>query len=452
MHNIDTIVALATPNGESALALLRLSGPSCKEICVSAFGRSREPKTRHSYHGSYRSVEDELLDDAVYCFFEEPKSFTGEDTLEIACHGNPLIASNILNDLIARGCRQSEPGEFSRRAFLNGKMDLTQAEAVMELIQARSDKAIRAANNQLRGAFGRQLGALKERLLLRISSIEAYIDFPEEDLPPEQKEKHISGIRELMTFCSRLIDSSQYSAFLRDGVKTLILGEPNVGKSSLLNLLLGFERAIVSEEPGTTRDFLRERIMLGPHSIQLMDTAGLREAESSIEKEGIRRAIELADETDVFLLVEDCALPSPRLPDAIANRLLPSNCIVVRNKVDLGGIGDSSNTVHGVRKIDFSATRGDGLEQLKEALIELIDSHFPSEADDLIMVNSRHNVALSELNGCLASALAKFEKEEAMELIASDMRGALDAIGSILGKIDNEAVLDVLFSSFCIGK
>lgn len=452
MDNTDTIVAIATPNGESALAMLRLSGPSCREICGSAFGRTEDPIPRHSYHGSYQSSECEVLDDTVYCFYEGPRSFTGEDSLEIVCHGNPLIASNIMKDLVSRGCRQSDPGEFSRRSFLNGRMDLTQAEAVMELIQARSDKAIKAANNQLRGAFGKQLNAFKDRLLATIASIEAYIDFPEEDLPPEQRDSHITSIRELMTYCSRLIDSSQYAAFLRDGVKTLILGEPNVGKSSLLNLLLGFERAIVSEEPGTTRDFLRERIILGPHSIQLMDTAGLREAESSIEKEGIRRTIELADEADIFLLVEDSTLPSPTMPEAIANRLSPKNCIVIRNKIDLGVSENTKCAVEPFKKIDFSATRGDGLDVLKTSLIELIDSNFSFDEDDLILVNSRHNAALDELRSCLTSALSKFERDDAIELIASDLRGALDAIGTILGKIDNEAMLDVLFSKFCIGK
>ena len=452
MHNIDTIVAVATPMGESAIAMLRASGPDCEALCNSIFGRKRPALPRQSYHASYRSSDGEILDDVVYCLYREPKSFSGEDTLEVMCHGNPLIASRILEDFIARGCRQADPGEFSRRAFLNGRMDLTQAEAVMELIQARSDKAIQAANNQLRGAFGRQLGSLKDKLLTSVAAIEAYIDFPEEDLPPEQKEAHVSSIQELIDFSSRLIDSSKYAAFLRDGVKTLIVGEPNVGKSSLLNLLLGFERAIVSEEPGTTRDFLRERVILGPHSIQLLDTAGLREAQSGIEREGIRRTIELAEEADIFLLVEDCSLPSPNLPDSIADRLNASNCIVIRNKVDLGGALPASDSIDAYRQIEFSALTGEGLESLKATLLALIDSHFSSDQDDLILVNARHSVALAELKECLASALEKFHTDDAAELIASDMRGALDAIGSILGRIDNEAMLDVLFSSFCIGK
>lgn len=432
--------------------MLRASGSACGELCDSIFKRKRPALPRRSYHGSYCSLDGEVIDDVVYCLYREPKSFTGEDTLEIMCHGNPLIASKILEDLLARGCRQADPGEFSRRAFLNGRMDLTQAEAVMELIQARSDKAIQAANNQLRGAFGRQLGALKDDLLKSIAAIEAYIDFPEEDLPPEQKAVHVNGIQELIRFCSRLIDSSKYAAFLRDGVKTLILGEPNAGKSSLLNQILGFDRAIVSEEPGTTRDFLRERVILGHHSIQLLDTAGIREAESGIEREGIRRTIELAEEADIFLLVEDCALPSPELPESIAKRLKASNCIVIRNKVDLGTVLATSSSIDSYGELEFSALTGEGLDSLKSTLVALIDSHFSSDEDDLILVNARHNAALAELKNCLAGALEKFEADDAVELIASDMRGALDAIGTILGRIDNEAMLDVLFSSFCIGK
>ena len=452
MHESDTIVAVATPKGESALAMLRATGPECESLCRTVFKHKGPLLPRHAYYDAYCSVDGESLDDVVYCFFKGPRSFTGEDILEISCHGNPLIATRLLEDLIGRGCRQSEPGEFSRRAFENGRIDLTQAEAVMELIQARSDKAIRAANNQLRGAFGRQLNSLRQKLIASIATIEAYIDFPEEDLPPEEKEVYVNGIQEIMTYCSRLIDSGRYAAFLRDGVKTLILGEPNAGKSSLLNALLGFERAIVSREPGTTRDFLRERLIIGPHSIQLLDTAGLRTAQNDIEQEGIRRTIELAEEADIFLVVEDSAAPSPILPDAILSRLSSANCILIRNKIDLGTQVPDESGIDCFRKVDLSALTGEGIDRLRSAVVDLVDSHLSSDEDDLILVNARHSLALSELRSCLESALAKLQSDDAIELIASDMRGALDAIGSILGKIDNETVLDELFSTFCIGK
>jgi len=451
MENIDTIAAIATPHGESAIALLRVSGPKSLSLALSIFDRRRAPLPRKAIHGTYGSVSGSAMDDVVYTFYQGPKSFTGEDTLEIACHGNPLLTARILEDLLERGCRQADPGEFSRRSFLNGRMDLTQAEAVMELIQARSEKAIKAAHNQLRGAFGRQLYELKERLIANVAMIEAYIDFPEDDLPSEQISTQIESIQDMITYCSRLMDSSKYAALLRDGVKTLILGAPNAGKSSLLNCLLGFERAIVSEEPGTTRDFLRERIIVGQHSIQLMDTAGLRESATGIEKEGIRRSIELADEVDVFLLVEDSTRDRPPLPDEIRERLGSNNCIVVRNKSDLPeAMVGSRSGVYDV--VSLSAKTGDGLDELKNTLLRLVEERFSSGDDDIVLVNARHNVALGELKVCLTSALDKLERVDATELIASDMRGAMDAIGRILGRIDNEEMLDALFSTFCIGK
>ncbi len=452
MSNQDTIAAVATPHGESAIAMVRVSGTACSDLTQQIFARKSPPLPRRSCHGDYRSASGELLDDVVYCFYKGPASYSGEDTLEIMCHGNPLIATRVLQDLFKRGCRQAEPGEFTQRSFLNGRMDLTQAEAVMELIQARSDKAIRVANNQLRGAFGRQLMELKEKLLRNVAVIEAYIDFPEEDLPAEQRQAQIDGIQGVRTFCSRLIDSSKYAAFLRDGVKTLILGEPNAGKSSLLNCLLGFERAIVSDEPGTTRDFLRERIILGDHSIQLMDTAGLRVAQGAIEREGIKKTIELANEADMFLLVVDSSLPSPDFPQEILEHLTTENCIVVKNKSDLPSPVEVAAVLETFSSVSLSALNGDGLDELKTALIQHIDAHFSNDEDELILVNARHSTALGELRDCLDAALGKFELGDEAELIASDMRGAMDAIGRILGRIDNEDMLDVLFSSFCIGK
>lgn len=452
MENIDTIVALATPSGESAIAMIRVTGELSERIAIDAFGLSKSPSPRRSCHGSYRSLAGEVLDDVVFVLYRGPKSYSGEDVLEISCHGNPLIATRVLEDLLARGCRQSDPGEFTRRAFMNGRMDLTQAEAVMELIQARSDRAIRVANNQLRGNFGRQLDQLKARLLATVATVEAYIDFPDEDLPPEQKKAEIAAIQSVLTFCSRIIDSGKYAAFLRDGVKTLILGEPNAGKSSLLNCLLGFERAIVSDEPGTTRDFIRERVMLEGHCLQIMDTAGLRKAASGIEREGIRKTVELTEESDLFLLVVDGTLPSPVLPDDVAERINRENCIVVRNKSDLGDLHPLSPELAGFRQVEMSAISEVGLEELKESIVSMIDAHLSQDQDDLILVNARHSSALEELAECLAAAIRNFEAGEPAEFIASELRGSIEAIGRILGRIDNEDMLDVLFSSFCIGK
>lgn len=452
MQNNDTIAALSTPNGESAIAVLRISGPDTVDLFQAVAGRPRSPTPRRATFGGYSAVDGERLDEVVYTFFQGPSSYTGEDVLEISCHGNPLIALRILEDLMARGCRQAEPGEFTRRAFLNGRMDLTQAEAVMELIQARSDRAIKVASNQLRGAFGRQLETLKADLLRTVATVEAYIDFPEEDLPPERREAEVASIQKVMTFCSRIIETGRYASLLREGVRTLILGEPNAGKSSLLNCFLGFERAIVSAEPGTTRDFIRERVMLGGYCLQIMDTAGLREASEGIEREGIRRTLELISEADIFLLVLDGSRPCPTLPVAVRQALTESNCIVVRNKSDLPSSSEVESSLAAFESVSMSALTLDGLDRLKQRMIAKIEAHFAHEGDDLILVNARHSMALKELQQCLGSAIELMQRGEAAEFVASELRGAIDAIGRILGRIDTEDMLDVLFSSFCIGK
>ncbi len=452
MHNPDTIAALATPNGESAIALLRLTGPRCAALAMEIYGSDHSPTPRRATFGSYRAVDGERLDETVYTYFQGPRSYTGEDVLEISCHGNPLIATRILEDLLARGCRQADPGEFTRRAFLNGRMDLTQAEAVMELIQARSDRALRVASNQLRGAFGRQLDQLKTDLLRSVATVEAYIDFPEEDLPPERRSEEIRTIRKVEAFCSRIIDTGRYASLLREGVKTLIIGEPNAGKSSLLNCLLGFDRAIVSSEPGTTRDFIRERVILNGYCLQIMDTAGLRGEAVGIEKEGIRRTLELVREADLFLLVIDASLPSPALPSAVLDALMPENCIVVRNKSDLEANEPIAPDLARFPQVALSALRQTGLDALRTRIAALIGAHFAHDQDDLILVNARHNAALGDLQRGLNEAIRLLEADEPAEFVASELRGCVDAIGRVLGRIDTEDMLDILFSSFCIGK
>jgi len=452
MEYSDTIAALATPAGEAAIAVIRLSGPACAEVASGALGRSRPLQPRRVSRASYRSVDGRVVDDLLFCYFEGPCSYTGEDVLELSCHGNPMIAMRVLEDLHARGARAAEPGEFTRRAFLNGRMDLTQAEAVMELIRARSDRAIEVANRQLRGHFGRQMETLKSGLMKTVATIEAYIDFPDEDLPPERKAAELRELRAALKFCRQIEQSGKQSALLREGVKTLILGEPNVGKSSLLNRLLGFDRAIVSEDAGTTRDFIREGIVLKGYSIQLMDTAGLREEARGIEAMGIRRTKELVKEADLFVLVADASSGRLGLSGELLEGFDAGNCVVVLNKSDLGGCVELPEGLERLERVSLSALTGDGVDSLRETLVKLVDARFKEGQDDAILVNERHRAALEELSACLEAAISIFEAGEAAEFVASDLRGAVDAIGRILGRIDNEEMLDLLFSSFCIGK
>jgi tRNA modification GTPase len=446
----DIIAALATPVGTSAIAVVRASGPDCAEISRAIFGTL--PSPRVAAHHDYRDRNGAILDDVVATFFVAPHSYTGEDTLEVSCHGNPFIAQKILEDLFARGCRAADAGEFTRRAFLSGRIDLSQAEAVMDLIHARSERALDAANQQLRGSLGRHLAQLTDDLLGALARIEAYIDFPDEDLPTEDRGIVRGILEQLITGTTRLLATQHYGDLLRDGIKTVIIGEPNAGKSSLLNRLVGHDRALVSPEPGTTRDFIEERLVIGPHCIRLIDTAGLNPSPAPLERLGIAKTLERAAEADLFLLVLDATRPHPAFPPEISERLSAKNAIVVLNKADLGVRPEAKHELAGRETVEISALTGDGLETLISLIVSHADSYTQIHGAEIIAINARHADALKRAQGCLAEALAKLTAQGPIELLASDLRGALDAFGEIGGKIDNERMLDRLFATFCIGK
>lgn len=445
----DTIAALATPAGTSAIAVVRASGAQVATLVNEIFGET--PPPRSACHADYRDAAGRLVDDVLFTFFAGPNSFTGEDTVEISCHGNPFIAQKILEDLFVRGCRSAEAGEFSKRAFLHGRMDLSQAEAVMDLIHARSERALAAANLQLRGSLGRQMESLISQLVNILARIEAYIDFPEEDLPAEDRQSVLRDLQSLKTDTSRLLATSHYGAMLRDGIKTVILGEPNAGKSSLLNRLVGRERALVSAEPGTTRDYLEERILVGPHALRLIDTAGLNETPSSLEKQGINKTIEQAAEADLFLWVIDATRPLPLLPASVASRLSSANTIAIFNKIDLPAARVDSPPKN-YPAVKVSALTGAGFDSFHVEIARLADSFQAECGEELVAINARHAHALEQANRCMDFAAQKLGASISTELVASDLRVALDAFGQISGKIDHEKVLDQLFASFCIGK
>jgi tRNA modification GTPase len=448
----DTIAALATPVGTSAIAVVRVSGPECAALAAEIFGAAPLP-ARVARHADYRDVQGRIVDDVLVTFFQGPHSYTGEDSLEISSHGNPFIAQSILADLLKRGCRVAEAGEFTRRAFLGGRMDLSQAEAVMDLIHARSERALAAANQQLRGSLGRHLGELTEGLLLVLARIEAYIDFPDEDLPPEDRRIVAEELDRVLRGTARLLATHHYGELLRDGIKTVIIGEPNAGKSSLLNRLVGRDRALVSPEPGTTRDFIEERIILGPHCLRLIDTAGLNPAPAALEKLGMDKTLERAAEADLFLWVLDATRPCPVLPAEVMKRLNPANTVVLLNKTDLlGGRPTVAIAPSVLSVIGLSALTGDGLEALTDRVVALADASRQDQGEEIIAINARHADALRRARECLETARLKIADQGAVELLASDIRGALDAFGEIAGKIDNERMLDHLFKTFCIGK
>lgn len=448
----DTIVALSTPAGESAIALIRLSGPDCAHLGQTITGRRQSLRKRYAHFGQYLDIKGEPIDECVFTHFAEGQSFTGESMLEIAPHGNPLIVQKILTDLMARGCRPAEPGEFTRTAFLNGRMDLSQAEAVSDLIRARSDRSLEVARRQLHGSVGRKMSELTERLLGVMAHLEAYIDFPEEDLPGENQAGPASELKQLISEMSDLIETQRYTALLHEGIKTLIIGEPNVGKSSLINALTGADRSIVSDIPGTTRDYISAFMMVGPWRIEILDTAGLHEAGDAIEKIGIEHTIEQAETADFFLLVLDAATPSPTLPNSLLGRMTPTNTIIIENKTDLPAAHSHADFLPDLEHVSTSLLGHRGLAELREVWQHSINSSLSQPQKDGVVVNARHAASLGEAVDALQLALSKLNDGELSELIAADLRDAVDHIGQVVGRVDNERMLDSLFKQFCIGK
>jgi tRNA modification GTPase len=446
----DTIAALATPAGVSAIAVLRVSGSDTERLAREIFGRV--PLPRVVQRADYRDRQGIVLDDLLFTFFRHPRSYTGEDAMEISCHGNPFIAQKILEDLLDRGCRAANPGEFTQRAFLNGRMDLSQAEAVMDLIHAQSDRALLAANHQLRGALGDRMKGLTDRLLGVIARVEAYIDFPEEDLPPEDTHWVADEIAHLIQETGRLLATSHYGEMLRGGIKTVIFGAPNAGKSSLLNRLVGRERALVSPEPGTTRDFLEERILLGVHSLRLIDTAGLNPSPSKIERLGMEKTMERLAEADLVLHVVDASGPEIVPSDDIERCLREVPTVHVLNKIDLVGSSRMPLVNKNMRAVSVSALHNIGIDALIARIVQEAEAQNGSGSTDFVTVNARHSTALSRAQESLGRSASKLARKEPAELLASDLRDAVSSFEEVVGKIDSEKMLDRLFSDFCIGK
>ncbi|MBV9875052.1 MAG: tRNA uridine-5-carboxymethylaminomethyl(34) synthesis GTPase MnmE [Verrucomicrobia bacterium] len=487
----DTIAAISTAVGEGAIAVLRISGPDAVDSVARIFRGTTAPEkmeARRSYFGEIYDATG-VIDQVLVTIFRCPQSYTGEDLVEISCHGGILVTRKILSLLLTAGARSAEPGEFTQRAFLNGKMDLTQAEAVMDLIRAQTELALRAANEQLAGHLGRELTKIQDELLTTLAHIEAYIDFPDEGISPETGKMLFDRLKETGASLDRLIATADQGRILRHGLRTVIYGEPNVGKSSLLNLLLGYDRAIVSETPGTTRDTIEETINIRGIPVRLIDTAGKRSSADSIEQEGIRRTELQLAQADLVLRVVDASLPSRSddegqsgdlsreaagSPDEAAKAFDhrakvgasegtansengrkqsisgsgKNNRILILNKVDLG-IHPDWESGAGVR---FSCRTREGEEALNQAIWDFVMTGGLSGQDFRIAISVRHQACLQKAITELEAAKAGLAKNELPELISIDLRGALDAIGDVVGRHDTEDLLGRIFSEFCIGK
>lgn len=445
MSDQETIVAVATPFGEGAISVIRMSGSKTETIARSVL--TKFPTQPRVVSNSYVvDKEGEKIDEVLVVFFEEPKSYTGEQVIEISCHGGIHVTRRVLERIQECGARHSMPGEFTERAFRNGKIELTQAEAVMDVISAKSDLALRAANNQLQGRLGEELEVIRKDLLGVTAHIEAYIDFPEEDITTDTEQAMVSNLDGIHKKIESLIKTSGEGKILREGLLTAIVGEPNVGKSSLLNVLTKSDRAIVTEVPGTTRDTIEEYIVISGVPLRLIDTAGIRTTEDQVEEKGIEKTFETIKNADMIIEVVDGSSDSDKAKLIEKESSTPH--ILLLNKSDLG-IHDSWKNTEG---IEISCMQNDGLEILELEFEKIFKGSIEFDNRQILAVNARHSAYLIQANDLLQNAIQNLKNNQMPELIATDIRGALNYVGEITGLTDTETLLGEIFSSFCIGK
>jgi tRNA modification GTPase len=435
----DTIAAISTPPGEGAVALIRISGHDATGILGRIF-QPKLPLPRRATHGQIMQ-DGAIIDQVLVTLFQNPASYTGEDMVEIGCHGGILLAAHILEIVLRNGARAAEPGEFTQRAFLNGKLDLTQAEAVMDLISAKTPLAMRAAAEQLQGRLGDEVSGIRADILETVAHLEAWIDFPEEGIDPATGTLLLEKISSCIARVERLLSTAESGRVLREGVRVAIVGRPNVGKSSLLNRLLGMERAIVSPVPGTTRDTIEESACLRGILFRLTDTAGLRETGDLVEREGVDRALRIIEQADLVLHILD-ATAEFNEPE------LREREILVANKCDLlpAGAQLPDNVVR------VSAKSGEGFSELVEAMIRETCGQHLSSGQSLAAVNARHKTLLESAAASLRAAATLVGATEPPELPAIELRAALESVGQIIGTADTEEILGEIFGRFCIGK
>jgi tRNA modification GTPase len=443
----DTIAAISTPPGEGAIALVRISGANAIDTADKIF-RGKEQPSRFASHvqhlGEIFSAENQLIDQVVLSIHRAPASYTGEDLVEISCHGGTLVSAKVLEACLRAGARAARPGEFTERAFLNGKMDLTQAEAVIDLIRARTDLGLRSATEQLEGRLGDQIRRIRDGLIALLAQINASIDFPEEDIEPDDDDTLSARLDSVRERISALLATADQGRVLREGVRVVIYGATNAGKSSLLNRLLGYDRVIVSDTHGTTRDTIEETVNLDGVPIRLLDTAGLRASENELEREGIARTEKSLELADLRLHIADRNTSKPAHFNGGGS---DANEIVLLNKSDLPEDSDWKD----VRALRISCVTGEGLPQLqKEILTRIRQQNLRPES--AIAINTRHRDCLRRaLESCDRARTALSQKVSG-EYVAIDLNEALHAVGEVIGVVDVEQILDSVFSQFCIGK
>lgn len=455
----DTIAAAATAMTASGIGIIRMSGPDSREIAGKIY-RSKGGKKKieevlsHTIHYGFICDGEEVIDEVLVMVMDGPRSYTGEDTVEIDCHGGVLAMKRVLETVIKYGARPAEPGEFSKRAFLNGRMDLSQAEAVIDIINAQNEYALKSSVSQLRGNIQRAVRKIREGIIYQIAFIESALDDPEHISIDGYGETLKTEVEKQKKEIQKLLDTVKEGRLLKEGIKTVIVGKPNAGKSSLLNLLVGEERAIVTEIAGTTRDILEETIVLSGISLRMIDTAGIRDTEDLVEKIGVGKAIEHAKDADLVLYVVDASVPLDENDEEIIQIVREKKAVVILNKTDLEQVVSEEELRErtGQPVVAVSAKEQLGMDRLEQQIKEMFFEGELSFNDEIYITNIRHKTALEDAKKSLELVEQSIEMQMPEDFYSIDLMNAYEALGSIIGEAVGEDLVNEIFSKFCTGK
>ncbi|MBQ8588821.1 MAG: tRNA uridine-5-carboxymethylaminomethyl(34) synthesis GTPase MnmE [Clostridia bacterium] len=454
----DTIAAISTPAGKGGISIIRISGTDAvgigDKVFKNQYGKTLRKAATHTITHGYAMADDGRIIDEVLCsVMLAPHTYTGEDVVEINCHGGSISTREILSRVIASGARLAEPGEFTKRAFLSGRMDLCEAESVIDIINAKTTKAHSLSVHQLKGALSQRISGIRERLLTLTAHLQVLIDFADEDLEPLSDEEYLGGLKQAVKDIDRLLATADRGKIIRDGIKTAIVGKPNVGKSSLLNLLYGEERAIVTDIEGTTRDTIEESVILGGVMLSIADTAGIRETSDTIEKIGVEKSKTVMEDADLVIFMADAKRGLDENDRFIMDSLKGKKTIALINKsegeslVDRQELAAIADTV-----IDFSVKENRGMDELEAAVSQMFSIGDIGENDDTVITNVRHKDALIKAKSALESAVAEIETGIELNMTFIDIENAIAALGEITGQTVGEEIVDKIFHSFCVGK
>ncbi len=461
MKQTETIAAIATALSDSGIGIIRISGPEAIEVGNRVYQSKNgchnlKGYGSHTIHYGFIVDGDEILDEVMAVIMKAPNSYTKEDTVEINCHGGVLIMQKILETVVKNGARLAEPGEFTKRAFLNGRIDLAKAEAVMDMIHSRNEYALRSSISQLKGSVSDCIKGMRGEILHEIAFIESALDDPEHISTEGYSERLLPKVEELTAICEKLIASAANGRVLKEGINTVIVGKPNAGKSSLMNLLIGQEKAIVTEVAGTTRDVLEESIRLNGISLNIIDTAGIRSTEDVVEKIGVERATRYAQDADLLLYVVDSSVPMDESDRRIQELIRGRRCIAVLNKTDLEQVvteEELKKTLpEGIPVIKTSTRENTGLDELERRVTELFFAGKLRFNEEVIITNLRHKEALEEARDSLAQVKGSLETGMPEDFYSIDLMSAYASLGRIIGEEVGDDLVNEIFSKFCMGK